>query len=248
MPRETVVPGRRGLESSTGPGGRSCENSLDLCGSESPAFISGATTEFEGVGVYYAATQVEARACSGAPVVIVGAGNSAGQAALFLARRCTLVTIAMRGESIEASMSRYLIDEIEDRETIRVMAHTEVNRLLGEDRLTGVELIDNHDGRCVSQDISGLFIFTGAVPSTAWLDGELALDDHGFLRTGRDVPAAWRHDGGEDPLLLETSRPGVFAVGDVRSQSIKRAATAIGEGSMAVRLVFDRLQRNGEEL
>jgi thioredoxin reductase (NADPH) len=159
--------------------------------------------------------QMEARGCSGAPVVIVDAGNSAGQAALFLARRCTLVTIAIRGESLEASMSRYLIDEIEDRETIRVMAHTEVNRLLGEDRLTGVELIDNHDGRCVSQD---------------------------------NVPAAWRTDGGEDPLLLETSRPGVFAVGDVRSQSIKRAVTAIGEGSMAVRLVFDRLQRNGEEL
>jgi thioredoxin reductase (NADPH) len=204
-------------------------------------------SEFEGVGVYYAATQMEASACSGEPVVIVGAGNSAGQAALFLARRSTQVTIAMRGHSLEASMSRYLVDEIEDRKTIRVMAHTEVGRLLGDGRLTGVELVDRRDGSCISQQAGGLFIFTGAVPSTAWLDGELALDDHGFLLTGRDVPAAWR-GGGEDPLALETSRPGVFAVGDVRSQSVKRVATAIGEGSMAVRLVFERLQLNGEEL
>jgi thioredoxin reductase (NADPH) len=204
--------------------------------------------EFEGVGVYYAATAIEAIACSGQPAVIVGAGNSAGQAALFLSRRCSKVTIAMRGAALESSMSRYLIDEIKTRSTIDVIAHMEVKRLLGEHQLTGVELIDNRDGQCVAHDAAGLFIFTGAVPSTGWLNGELDLDDHGFLLTGRDVPPGRRAESGEDLLVLETSRPGVFAVGDVRSQSVKRAATAIGEGSMAVRLVFERLQQNGEEI
>jgi thioredoxin reductase (NADPH) len=205
-------------------------------------------SDFEGIGVYYAATQMEARACAGKAVVIVGAGNSAGQAALFLARRCSHVTIVMRGESLESSMSRYLIDEIEGRGGITVMPHTEIKALLGDDQLTGVELTDNHDRTCVSKDVRGLFIFTGAVPNTAWLNGDLALDDHGFLLTGRDVPAIRRTDSADDLLTFETSRLGVFAAGDVRSKSVKRAATAIGEGSMAVRLVFERLEQNGEEL
>jgi thioredoxin reductase (NADPH) len=204
--------------------------------------------EFEGVGVYYAATQMEAQACRGGAVVVVGGGNSAGQAALFLARHCAQVAIAIRRDSLASSMSRYLIDQVDGHPKISVLAHSEVRRLIGAERLTAVELTDNRDGSCALRETCGLFIFTGAVPSTAWLAGQLAVDDHGFLLTGADVPSEWLTDGADQPLLLESSRPGVFAVGDVRSQSIKRAATAIGEGSMAVRLVFDRLQRTGEAL
>jgi thioredoxin reductase (NADPH) len=200
-------------------------------------------SEFEGVGVYYAATQVEAQACAGRPVVIVGGGNSAGQAALFLARTCTHVHIVIRGESLAASMSRYLIDQIERNPQIRVSPHTEVDALLGADQLEGVELRESTQGATSTEEICGLFVFIGAKPSTEWLEGQLAQDNRGFLLTGADIPTSQRH--GIDPLVLETSRPGVFCVGDVRSRSIKRVAAAIGEGSMAVRLVFDRVQTAG---
>jgi thioredoxin reductase (NADPH) len=200
--------------------------------------------EFDGVGVYYAATQMEANACDGGPVVIVGGGNSAGQAALFLARTCVDVRIAIRRKDLAESMSRYLIDQIDDHPNIHVLAHTQVRGLLGEGRLDALEL-ERREGRRTRHAACGLFVFTGAVPSTAWLDGQLAEDDHGFLLAGREVPSSRLDTPDHVPLLLETSRPGVFAVGDVRSQSIKRAATAIGEGSMAVRLVFDRLQVTG---
>jgi thioredoxin reductase (NADPH) len=203
--------------------------------------------EFEGVGVYYAATQMEAQRCSEGPVVIVGGGNSAGQAALFLARTCTSVRIAIRADSLVTSMSRYLIDQIEDHPQIEVWPRTEVVGLVGTDHLEGVELRDN-DTRTVSvESIGGLFVFIGATPSTGWLDGQLAVDDHGFLLTGSDVPLA-AHEGTDAPLFLETSRPGIFCAGDVRSRSVKRVATAIGEGSMAVRLVFERLQATGAEV
>jgi thioredoxin reductase (NADPH) len=201
--------------------------------------------EFEGVGVYYAATQMEAQACAGGPVLVVGGGNSAGQAALFLARTCTHVQLAIRGESLASSMSRYLIDEIERDARVTVSSHTEVVSLLGEKVLRSVELRDNRSGQTSTQAICGLFVFIGAKPSTEWLAGQLAKDEDGFLLTGADIPQAELERPGHDPLLLETSRPGVFCVGDVRSHSIKRVATAIGEGSMAVRLVFDRLQATG---
>jgi thioredoxin reductase (NADPH) len=201
--------------------------------------------EFDGVGVYYAATQMEAKACDGGPVVIVGGGNSAGQAALFLAGTCVDVRIAIRREDLSESMSRYLIDQIEDHPNIHVLGCTEVRGLLGEDRLDALELQNTREGTTTRHDACGLFVFTGAVPSTAWLDGQLAEDDHGFLLAGREVPASRLDTPDHVPLLLETSRPGVFVAGDVRSQSVKRAATAIGEGSMAVRLVFDRLQATG---
>jgi thioredoxin reductase (NADPH) len=201
--------------------------------------------EFDGVGVYYAATQMEAKACDGGPVVIVGGGNSAGQAALFLAGTCVDVRIAIRREDLSESMSRYLIDQIEDHPNIHVLGCTEVRGLLGEDRLDALELQNTREGTSTRHDACGLFVFTGAVPSTAWLDGQLAEDDHGFLLAGREVPASRLDTPDHVPLLLETSRPGVFVASDVRSQSVKRAATAIGEGSMAVRLVFDRLQATG---
>ncbi len=201
--------------------------------------------EFEGVGVYYAATQMEARACAGAPVVIVGGGNSAGQAALFLAGECTTVQIVIRRDSLAHSMSRYLIDEIGDKPHISVLAGTEVVGLVGERSLEAVELCDGLTGQTRLQEARGLFVFIGASPATAWLAGQLATDEHGFLLTGPGIPPELLDRPEQPPLMLETSRPGVFCVGDVRSGSIKRVASAIGEGSMAVRLVFDRLQETG---
>jgi thioredoxin reductase (NADPH) len=204
-------------------------------------------TELEGVGVYYAATQMEAQACADRAVVVVGGGNSAGQAALFLSRTCVEVHILIRGESLATSMSHYLIDQIEHHPLIRVSPHTEVTGLIGDAGLEGVEVRDNVSGVASTLSICGLFVFIGATPSTQWLGGQLAEDDHGFLLTGRDVPAASLPDPSFRPLLLETSQPGIFCVGDVRSGSIKRVATAIGEGSMAVRLAADREQARVRE-
>jgi thioredoxin reductase (NADPH) len=201
--------------------------------------------EFEGVGVYYAATQMEAQACAGGPVVIVGGGNSAGQGALFLARTCSHVQLVIRGKTLAHSMSRYLSDQIERDPRIAISVQTEVVGLVGEQRLDGVVLCDNRSGRSLTEPSCGLFVFIGAKPNTEWLDGQLAVDGHGFLLTGGDVPPSALEHPGQPPLLLETSRPGVFCVGDARSRSIKRVATAIGEGSMAVRLVFDRLEAMG---
>jgi thioredoxin reductase (NADPH) len=199
--------------------------------------------EFEGVGVYYAATQVEAQACGTSPVAVVGGGNSAGQAALFLSRSCAQVHIIIRGDSLEASMSRYLTDRIEQNPRIVVWPRTQVTALTGTGELQGVRL--GRDGHQDELPVRGLFVFIGAKPRTGWLDGQLAEDSHGFLLTGTDIPASGFGDRATAPLFLETSRPGIFAVGDVRSGSVKRAAAAIGEGSMAVRLVFDRLQSAG---
>jgi thioredoxin reductase (NADPH) len=201
--------------------------------------------DFEGVGVYYAATQMEAQACTGGPAVIVGGGNSAGQAALFLARTCTEVHIVIRAQRLAHSMSRYLIERIEQAPRIHVLPRTEVTALLGGGALEGVVLRDNADTTSSTLSVSGLFVFIGATPSTEWLDGQLAMDEHGFVLTGADIPVARLESVEQTPLLLETSRPGIFCVGDVRSRSVKRVATAIGEGSMAVRLVFDRLQAAG---
>ncbi len=202
-------------------------------------------SDFEGVGVYYAATQMEAKACAGGPVVVVGGGNSAGQAALYLARSCTDVHIVIRGQSLASSMSRYLIDEIERHPEIHVSSRTEVTGLVGEQKLEGVGLRNNVSQETSTLPVTGLFVFIGANPCTAWLGGQLAEDEHGFLLTGTDIPANRHEEADVMPLVLETSRPGIFCVGDVRSRSIKRVAAAVGEGSMAVRLVFERLEAAG---
>ena len=200
--------------------------------------------DFEGVGVYYAATQMEAKACARGPVLVVGGGNSAGQAALYLARTCPEVRIAIRRESLASSMSRYLIDEIERHPGVVVLPRTEVTALVGEGRLEGVELRNNVTEKTSIVQVCGLFVFIGAAPCTGWLHGQLAADEDGFLLTGADLVA--RHDDPRKvPLVLETSTPGVFCVGDVRSRSVKRVAAAVGEGSMAVRLVFEHLEANG---
>lgn len=189
--------------------------------------------ELEGSGVYYAATEVEARACSGR-VAVVGGGNSAGQAAIFLARKGLGVDLLIRGATLESSMSRYLIDEIGKDPAITVRFSSQVVEFAGADRLSGIT-VQGSDGTRTHLELSGLFSFIGAEPNSDWLHGGMERDKAGFILTGADVVSA-------QPLPLETSRPGVFAVGDVRHGSIKRVATAVGEGAMAVRLVHERLE------
>ncbi|CAA9280850.1 MAG: Thioredoxin reductase [uncultured Chloroflexi bacterium] len=198
-------------------------------------------SDFEGVSVFYAATQMEAQACSDGAVAVVGGANSAGQAALFLARTCREVHVIIRRSGLEDSMSRYLIDAISRHPRITVRPFTQVTRLLGAEQLEGVELTDSRAQRTETLPVCGLFVFIGASACTDWLGGQLSHDEHGFLHTGDAIPLAERDPGAPPPLLLETSRTGVFCVGDVRSGSVKRVATAIGEGAMAVRLVFDRI-------
>ena len=199
--------------------------------------------DYEGVGVYYAATAIEARTCLQREVAIVGGGNSAGQAALYLARSCARVYLIVRRPELQATMSRYLVERIERDPAIELLPSSQVRRLLGDDSLDGVE-VTRDDGRSARLAVRALFLFIGASPCTDWLGDQIALDDRGFVLTGADVPRRW--PGQAIPLSLETSRRGVFCVGDARSGSIKRAATAIGEGSMVVRLIFDRLQATGQ--
>lgn len=196
-----------------------------------------------GNGVYFAATKVEAMRCQGGSVVIVGGGNSAGQAALFLADHARDCRLVIRSDDICKSMSDYLVKQIEANPRIEVLCETEVTAAHVGDALDAVTLTHRRTGEARVIACTGLFVFIGASPCTSWLRDEVALDADGFVLTGRNIPA--EHLGhyrpGDHPLLLETSRPGVFAVGDVRAGSIKRVASAVGEGSMAVKFVHERL-------
>jgi thioredoxin reductase (NADPH) len=201
---------------------------------------------YEGAGVYYAATAIEARGCTGKSVVVVGGGNSAGQAALFLAGEGSRVSIVVRRPSLEATMSRYLVARIDDHPAIDVQGGTEVRGLAGDGHLAGVVLERTATGERRAVGCDGLFCFIGAEPATDWLQGTVALDDAGFVLTDGALPDAVA--GGpafaaRAPLPFETSVPGVFAVGDVRHGSLKRVAAAVGEGSSAVRAVYDHLAR-----
>ena len=201
---------------------------------------------FEGAGVYYAATAIEARGCRDRAVVVVGGGNSAGQAALFLSEQGAQVSIVIRREGLEATMSRYLIARIDGDPAIDVRSRTEVRALGGEGHLAEVVLEHTPSGRRESLPCVGLFCFIGAEPATDWLGGTVALDDAGFVMTDRALPeavVAGPAFAARAPLPYETSVPGVFAVGDVRSGSLKRVAAAVGEGSSAVRSVNDHLSR-----
>jgi thioredoxin reductase (NADPH) len=194
---------------------------------------------FEGAGVYYAATDLEARVCAGAPVLVVGGGNSAGQAAIYLAEHDSHVTVAIRRDSLVETMSQYLIARIEAHPQIDLLSGVEVDELAGRDHLERVALTRAATGEHLEITSSGLFCFIGALPATEWLDGGVLLDEDGFVLTDRDVRG--RDDMVSEPLPYETSTPGVFAVGDVRSGSMKRVAAAVGEGSSAVRSVHERL-------
>jgi thioredoxin reductase (NADPH) len=195
---------------------------------------------FEGAGVYYAATDLEARVCDGAPVVVVGGGNSAGQAAIYLAQSNCAVTIAIRREDLTQTMSHYLIERIEADPKITLMTGVEVQALAGQAHLEQATLAATATGEQQTIACSGLFCFIGASPATDWLNGSVLLDEDGFILTDRQVPTA-QSAGASGPLPFETSVPGVFAAGDVRRGSMKRVAAAVGEGSSAVRSVHERL-------
>ncbi|GAA4204188.1 FAD-dependent oxidoreductase [Actinocatenispora rupis] len=202
--------------------------------------------ELTGRGVYYGSANTEAPACAGQPVYVVGGANSAGQAAMFFSRHAASVTILVRGESLKDSMSHYLIEQIEATENICVRANTTVDAALGDDHLTGVRLRDGVTDTVEELPTSHLFVFIGAAPHTDWLGGVVERDELGFVRTGPDLlvggerPAGWLLD--RDPYYLESSQAGVFVAGDVRAESVKRVASAVGEGAMAVTLVHRYLE------
>ena len=193
---------------------------------------------FEGAGVYYGATFMEAQLCRDDEVVVVGGGNAAGQAAVFLAGTASRVHVVVRSAGLGASMSRYLVRRIESHPRIEVRTRTEVHALEGKTHLERVSWRHKETGVSESRDMRHVFVMTGADPHTDWLNGCLALDSQGFVKTGADVTsddlAAAKWPLARGPLLLETSRAGVFAIGDVRSGNIKRVASAVGEGAIAI--------------
>jgi thioredoxin reductase (NADPH) len=201
---------------------------------------------FEGAGVYYGATPMEAQLAVGAEVVVVGGANSAGQAAVFLASTARHVHMLVRGPGLADTMSRYLIRRIEDNPAISLRTRTQITGLEGNGRLERVTWRDEETGNVEHHDIGHCFIMAGAVPNTRWLDGCLVMDGNGFVKTGPDLSSDELASAGwplvRPPFLLETSRPGIFAVGDVRGGNFKRVASAVGEGSNAIAFVHQLLR------
>ena len=201
----------------------------------------------QGAGVYYGAGSTEAISCKDEDVYIVGGANSAGQAAMNFARYARSVIMLVRGQSLGATMSQYLINDIAQTPNIRVEYGSEVVAVHGSERLEALSVSCSQSGSIDKVPASSVFVFIGAAPNTDWLDGFVERDDHGFIRTGPDLlregkrPAGWVLD--RDPFLLETSVPGVFAVGDVRYGSIKRVASSVGEGSIAIQFVHRHLAK-----
>ena len=198
--------------------------------------------QFEGSGVYYAATSTEAPICRGAEVVVVGGGNSAGQGCVFLSGIARKVYLVVRGSDLRESMSSYLVERIEQTPSIEVLLNSEIRRMSGDGHLREVEIVNNKTGETRTIRTPALFSFIGAVPRTDWLPPEIERDDRGFIRTGAALAQSSGRTEGRQPLLLETSRPGVFAAGDVRSGSVKRLTSAVGEGAMAVQFVHEVLK------
>jgi thioredoxin reductase (NADPH) len=202
-------------------------------------------TKFEGAGVYYGATHLEAQLCGGEKVIVVGGGNSAGQAAVFLAQTTSRVYMLVRSDGLARTMSRYLIRRIEETPNIELHSTTEVVALDGNDHLARVTWRNNQTGETESHNIAHLFSMTGAVPNSAWLNNCVACDQGGFIKTGPDLTAEdlakARWPLKRPPYLLETSLPGVFAVGDIRGGNVKRVASAVGEGSITVSFVHQVL-------
>jgi thioredoxin reductase (NADPH) len=202
---------------------------------------------YEGSSIFYSATTVEARLCQDNAVAVVGGGNSAGQAAVFLAEQAHSVYMFVIEESLEAYMSRYLIRRIEQADNIHVACQTEITALHGNGQLEKITARNNETGEMEEYEIAALFIFIGAEPHTEWLKGTLELDDSGFIRTGDALdgfPANGAYGATHPkrrPYLLETSIPGVFAAGDARSNSVKRVSSAVGEGSMCVQFIHQVL-------
>jgi len=199
-------------------------------------------TQFEGSGVFYAATPNEVQQCRGARVAVVGGGNSAGQAAVFLAGQASHVYLIVRGKDLYDGMSTYLARRIEQTPNIEVLLDTTVERMNGDGHLGSVDIVNSRTGARRTLSIVALFSFIGAVPRTDWLPPEIEKDERGFVRTGLAVEQLSEGATKRSPFLLETSRRGVFAAGDVRAASVKRVASAVGEGSMAIQFVHEYLK------
>lgn len=197
---------------------------------------------FEGRGVYYAATSIEAQLCQGTDVVLVGGGNSAGQAAVYLSQSVRKVFLLIRVDDLCKSMSAYLAHRIMNTPNIEVLRCTEVTRMCGDGPLSSVEIVNKTSGEKKTIETPAVFSFIGAVPRTDWLPAEIEKDDKNFVRTGITLAESPRWTPKRQPFLLETSRPGIFAAGDVRSGSVKRVASAVGEGSMSVQFVHEFLK------
>jgi thioredoxin reductase (NADPH) len=203
-------------------------------------------SRFVGNGVYYAATHMESKLCQGEEIVIVGGGNSAGQAAVFLASSCRHVHMLVRSSGLADTMSRYLIRRIEESPVITLHVHSQLTALEGSDRLERIAWRSASSSTPERRDIGHVFLMTGALPNTKWLDGCVSLDENGFVRTAADLSsgdlaaAAWPLT--RAPYLSETSIPGVFAVGDVRAGSVKRVASAVGDGSICIQFVHRALR------
>jgi thioredoxin reductase (NADPH) len=198
-----------------------------------------------GAGVYYGAAMTEALSCSGDDVYLIGGANSAGQAAMHLSKYARSVTLILRGDSLDKRMSKYLIDQIESTNNIAVKLLTQIAKVSGKDKLEAITLANLETGEVESVPTNALFVFIGAMPNTSWLQGIVERDEAGFILTGPDVirgkmqPHGWTLE--RNPFLFETSVPGIFAAGDVRCQSVKRVASAVGEGSIAVQFVHQYL-------
>ena len=197
---------------------------------------------FEGKGIYYAATPTEVQMCQGAQVVLVGGGNSAGQAAVYLAQHARQVLLLIRGDDLYKNMSSYLAKRIEQTANIELLFNTTIQRMIGDGHLGSVEIVNKKTGQERTVETPAVFSFIGAVPRTDWLPPEIERDAQGFIRTGAALAQSPHWTAKRQPFLLETSRPGVFAAGDVRSGSAKRVASAVGEGSMAVQFVHEYLK------
>jgi thioredoxin reductase (NADPH) len=198
-----------------------------------------------GKGIYYGAARSEASATQGLDILLIGAGNSAGQAALFFASHARSVTLLVRGDSLEKNMSRYLVEQLRNKPNVVAALGSEIQAVHGTERLSAVDVVNRADGEVRRLDCGGLFVFIGADAETAWLPPEIALDPRGYVLTGNDVVKAGRwSETARDPYLLETSVPGVFACGDVRLSLVKRVASAVGEGSMAIAFTHQFLQRS----
>ena len=197
--------------------------------------------KFEGEGIYYGATYIESQLCEGEEAVVVGGGNSAGQAAVFLSQTARQVHVLVRSPELSSTMSRYLIQRLTQNPRIELHVNTEITALEGGERLERVVWQDKKTGESSTHDIQHLFIMAGASPRTEWLRGCLALDDKGFILTGRDLDQNPDWPLKRAPQMLETSLPGVFAVGDVRAGNVKRVASAVGEGAISIHLVHRAL-------
>ena len=198
--------------------------------------------DFEGLGVYYAATAMEARLCSGSTVIVAGAGNSAGQAAMFLSESAAKVMLVIRGDDLNKSMSSYLSRRVETTPNIEILRTTEIRKMMGGEKLHSVELENTKTGERRQVEACSVFSMIGAKPCTSWLPPEIERDEKDFVKTGLAVANSPVWKGlGRVPAAMETSRPGIFAAGDVRSGSVKRCAAAVGEGGMAIDNIHARL-------